>query len=47
MPDILGSDLNVSWLRVNISYPNLQFDPLVVLVHSFHFEVDAHGADEG
>lgn len=47
-PDIFGdSCLNFSWSRVNISYPNLQFDPLIVLVHSLHFEVDAHGADEG
>ena len=31
---------------VNISYPDLQFNPLVVLVHGLHFEVDAHRADE-
>lgn len=31
----------------NISYPDLQFDPLVILVHSLHFEVDSHCADEG
>lgn len=32
---------------VNISYPDLQFDPLVILVYGLNFEVNAHCADEG
>lgn len=33
--------------QANRPHPDLQLDPLVVAIHRFHFEVNAHGADEG